>query len=88
MGASDALAQARAALAHANAFTGQVNAVAPPASLTPGSGHGVGVSFAQAHGNDHTGTIPASARPVGYVQDAAEGLANKQANVDAYLKGQ
>lgn len=74
-----ALASAKAALANAN-----TKFPTPPASLNTGAGHGVGVAFAQAHGNDHTGAVPAPAKPQGWVQDAAQGLADKQRNIDAY----
>lgn len=85
MGASDALAQARAVLAHANNFERQVNAVAPPASLTPGAGHGVGMAFAQAHGNDHTGAAPA---PQNFIQDSGQGIGDKMNNINEYMSAQ
>ena len=55
----------------------------PPASLTPGSGHGVGVAFAASHGADHTGTTPP---PATGLLGEAQGIATKQANVDQYMK--
>ena len=73
------LIAAKAALAHANAAFPS----APPVSLTPGTGHGVGVAFAASHGADHTGTTPP---PATGLLGEAQGIATKQANVDQYMK--
>ena len=87
VGQYNAVVDAKNTLDRANAFTASVNKVAPPASLTPGSGHGVGVAFAQSHGADHTGTTPPPATGLmGEAQSAAQGLATKKANVDQYMK--
>ena len=87
VGQYNAVVDAKNTLDRANAFTASVNKVAPPASLTPGSGHAVGVAFAQSHGADHTGATPPPATGLrGEAQSAAQGLASKQANVDQYMK--
>lgn len=70
----DAVANAKAALAHANTKFPTTHA-----SLQYGAGHAVGTSFAASHGNDSAGGTL-----TGEAQSANAGIKDKMDNVAAY----
>jgi hypothetical protein len=70
----DALSDAKATVAKANAFQASVNGPTgyEPQHSAPaarGAGHALGASWAASHGNDHTGMTE--------VSDTAQGIGNR-----------